>query len=194
MKQLLFSLLITIFFSGCSFFSFSLNPFDWFSSEEESSKKEIVVPKDAPTWIKNNENKMFLKVVGASPRFEKDSNEFQKKRVFLNASNKLLKKIYKDSYNLLNSYEEEYEITNTYNKDVKNLSKKIALRSLREAKNTNSYLTKNQTLFIEISIEKQKIIKILQEEVKNLYKDDKNLQEFFFEKKALNKISNIYTF
>lgn len=192
MKHLLFSLLITLFFTGCSYFNF-LNPYSWFEEEKVEQKKEIVIPNDAPAWISNSEDKKNLKTVGASMRFEQDSNEFQKKRVFINASNNLLKKIYKESYDLLTEYEEEYEVTTAYHNDLKNLAKKVALRSLKKGKNTNSYLTKEKTLFMEISIEKLQIVKILQEEVKTLYKDDKYLQEFFFEKKAVNTLLNKYS-
>lgn len=185
-KHLFLTLGITVLFSGCSIWGFSFNFNFW--GDEEDTKKELVIPENSPTWLKDISKKSFFSSLGVASRLEKDKPEFQNKRALINASNNILKNIYQKSYLVFKEYEEEFDIQTSYNKDLKNLSQDIALKSLKKAKRTNFFISKDKTLFLEITLDEKIVLEYIQNGAKTLYKDNKNLNNFFFSEKGKEKI------
>lgn len=173
LKNLLLTFLLTFVFSGCFSFS-SLNPF---SDEGETKKvvKPTKIPDDAPKWVKEVKEENSISIVAYSYIKNAEVKEFDKKRTLLIASNKLSKKIYIKTIEFYKEYEQKLDNPMTFDQDLKTIAEQISLKAVSKSIIKNSWLSKDNRLFVKLSVDSDFVATQIQNESKNIYKVNKTL-------------------
>lgn len=185
-KLLVFPILFLL--SGCFSLS-SLNPFSYSFFEDESLK--IVVPSNSPKWLQDNHINNHLSAIGLSKKIQEKKKEFYEKEVYLSASNNLLNKIYLKSGKLYKLYSNDTKNEHLFEKDIKEFAKKVSLKALTYAKVKNRWLDKKEnSYYIQISINTEILAEIIQENSKQLFDENKTLYENFLSEDAKKEIIN----
>lgn len=180
MKKALFLSILSIFlFSGC---------FYPFSSEVDTPKKEIELPDDAPSWLVNSKKSGFITQVGATDNIDKKKFDFHKQKALINASHNFTKKLYSRIINLYKEYEEETEDNVAYDKDIKKFSEHISLKALTHARVLNTWVSKDNTLFIQIATDSDIVAEQIQNTSKLLFKVNRSLYQSFLSNRARKDI------
>ena len=185
-KFLIFPILFLL--SGC--FSLSnLNHFSYNFFEDESLK--IVAPSYSPKWLKDNHINNHLSAIGLSKNTHEKEKEFYKKEVYLSASNNLLNKIYLKSGKLYKLYSDDTKNEHLFEKDIKELAKRVSLKALTYAKVKNRWLDeKENNYYIQLSVDTKILAEIIQENSKQLFDENKTLYERFLSEDAKADIIN----
>jgi len=156
-------------FSGC-FSASSLNPFS-----DDTKEATLPIPKDAPKWVHNSKERNYISVVSFSTIKNSEVTEFDKKRVLLHAGNTLSQKIYLKTKKFYKEYEKNLDNPKVFEKDVQNIAKQISLKSLSKSKIKDSWLSKDNRLFVRIVVESDFVANEIQTESKNIYKTNEIL-------------------
>ncbi|WP_417327938.1 hypothetical protein [Halarcobacter sp.] len=181
-KNLLAIISLTFIFSGC----FSLSSLNPFSDDEEIVKevKPTKTPEDAPIWVKEINEKNSISIVAFSYIKNGDVKEFDKKRTLLIASNKLSKKIYLKTIEYYKEYEQKLDNPMTFDQDLKNIAEQISLKAVSKSKIKNSWLSKDNRLFVKLSVDSDFVATLIQNESKNIYKVNKTLYKNILSNRA----------
>ena len=181
-KNLLAIISLTFIFSGC----FSLSSLNPFSDDEETVKevKPTKIPEDAPIWVKEINEKNSISIVAFSYIKDGEVKEFDKKRTLLIASNKLSKKIYLKTIDFYKEYEQKLDNPMTFDQDLKNIAEQISLKAVSKSKIKNSWLSKDNRLFVKLSADSDFVATLIQNESKNIYKVDKTLYKNILSNRA----------
>ncbi|RXJ75288.1 hypothetical protein CRV03_13465 [Arcobacter sp. F155] len=181
-KNLLAIISLTFIFNGC----FSLSSLNPFSDDEEIVKevKPTKIPEDAPSWVKEINEKNSISIVAFSYIKDGDVKEFDKKRTLLIASNKLSKKIYLKTIEYYKEYEQKLDNPMTFDQDLKNIAEQISLKAVSKSKIKNSWLSKDNRLFVKLSVDSDFVATLIQNESKNIYKVNKTLYKNILSNRA----------
>lgn len=185
-KNLLAIISLTFIFSGC----FSLSSLNPFSDDEETVKevKPTKIPEDAPIWVKEINEKDSISIVAFSYIKDAEVKEFDKKRTLLIASNILSKKIYSKVIKFYKEYEKKLVTPMTFDKDLKNIAKQISLKAVSKSKIKNSWLSKDNRLYVSLAVDSAFLATQIQNESKNIYKVDKILYKNILSNRAKAQI------
>lgn len=181
-KFLILSFSFSIIFTGC-FSASSLNPFNIFSQKEQISKKDAIIPPNAPSWLINPKRKNYISAIG-HVSIKEEVGVFDKQRALLNASDKLNKEVYKKTINYYKNYEKTLTNPLVFDKDIQKIAKQISLEAISKSKITNSWLSDNNILFVRISIDSDFIATLIQDKSKKIYKIDQNLYKNILSNRA----------
>lgn len=187
-KTLFLSIILAFFYSGC-FSVPNINPFS--KEEKKVEKKEIQIPKDAPSWVFEAKMPGYITQLGVATNIDKKEFDFHRKKALINASHKLTKKIYVRTLKLYKDYEEEKEKASTYDKDIKKFSEHISLKSLTHSRIKNIWVSKDNQLFIQIAVESDIVTKQIQNTSKLLFDVDQDLYRAFLSNRAQKDINKI---
>ena len=183
LKSFVFIFSILFLFSGCFSLSF-LNPF----SDEEKKETLIETPDDAPIWAKEIKETGYINTLGISKIKKNDDFNFVKKKALIFAGNSLSQKIYLKTLSLYKDYEKNLSNSNLFNKDLENSAKQVALKSLQKSIIRNTWTSKDNILYVKISISSNFVAEEIQTESKKLFKTDKNLYSNFLSNRSKEKI------
>lgn len=190
-KTLLLSTLLLTFFTGC--FSFqSINPFS--KEKEKLEKKEIVIPSNAPAWLHENKVKNHISSIGLSVTkdekgsLDKEEFVFHRQKALISASQNLTKKIYLKTLTLYKNYLEKLDSPNIYDKDIKKFAEHIALKSLTHSDISNHWLSNENKLFVQITVDSEIVATQIQNSSKLLFDVNKSLYSHFLSNRAKKDI------
>ena len=188
-RTLLLTIFLSLFFSAC--FSFqSVNPFS--SEEKVLEKKEIEIPDNAPTWLYENKLKNHISSIGLSitKKSELDKKEFtfHRQKALISASQNLTKRIYLKTLTLYRNYLEKLDNPKVYDKDIKRFAEHITLKSLTHSRVTNSWISEDNKLFIQIAVDSDIVAQQIQNTSKLIFEVNKSLYVNFLSNRAKKDI------
>lgn len=179
-KNFIFLILVISFFSGCFSLS-SLNPFSDSKDEEEN---EIIIPDNAPLWLKKEEyNKTFF-AIGVSTKIKPSNLKFYKQKALINAGNNLSRKIYIKTINIFKKYLEKTSNDKIFENDIKKHAKEVSLKILNITKIKGFWQSPQNELFTLIEVPTVEIAEEIQLESKKLFKVNYTLYENILSNRA----------
>jgi|GEM_PF-3694062 len=169
------------------FISFSLSGcFSWFDFSKEQKQQTII--EDAPAWVQNPAVEGFVTQLGVSKNIKVKNYSFYREIAILNGTQNLSRKLYIKTFNILNRYWQENSDEKLFEKDIKEVAKQIALKSVKKVKIINSFKSKNNSLFIHLVVDSNEVVENIQAEAKNIFKVNKLFIDYFSIKESKIKI------
>jgi len=185
MKKNFLLLLFSIFlFSGCFSFS-SLNPFsDSDRKKETQNKTQIVVPDEAPQWLKDEKEENAIFAIGITKDTNIDNLKFFKQRALINAGNNLSRKIFIKTVLIYQNYLKKASENEVFENDIRDNAKEVALQSLKLSKIKGFWENSSKKLFVRIKVDTKIVAEQIQQNSKKLFKVDQKLYENILSNRA----------
>lgn len=177
--SILLSISLSVLLTGC-FFS---------SNKMQTAKDNLIIDKNAPYWLNDSKVIGYITQIGVAKNIDKKRFSFNRQKALLDARYKLTRKLYIKTQDIYNTYEKENDNKSSFDKDIKNISQQVSLQSIKKSKVINSWLSPNNTLYIQVSIKSSIVAKNIQKKSKSLFNKNKGLYTNFLSNEAFIKIS-----
>lgn len=171
-KSVFLIFVIVLVFTGCS------------QKSATVEKKEVSIPKNAPSWVYEQKLKNHVVAVGVTKNLKKEELQFHKQKALINAGHNLTKKIYIKTINIYKAYLKTLDNPKVFEKDIKKFAEHISLKSLTHSKIKKSWLSENNELFVNIGVDSNIVAEQIQNTSKLLFNVDKKLYHAFLSNRA----------
>jgi hypothetical protein len=154
----------------------------------QTVKKNLIIEENAPYWLNDSKIIGHITQIGVAKNIDKKRFSFNRQKALIDARYKLTRKLYIKTQDIYTTYEKK-DNKSSFDKDIKNISQQVSLQSIKESQIINSWISPNNTLYMQVSIKSSIVAKNIQKKSKSLFNKNKGLYTNFLSNEAFIQIS-----